>query len=84
MDGHATYMLGHAKNDDFPIDFANFTKALRTNGPTNQWANQPMDQPTIQPTNGPTNLRNLGGLEYMIKVYPRFCKLEKWTSLLLE
>ena len=43
MDGHATYMLRHAKNDDFPIDFANFTKALRTDGPTDR------------PTDGPTN-----------------------------
>merc|ERR1711872_647880 len=35
----------HAKNDDFPIDFAIFTKALPTNGPANR------------PTNGPTNQR---------------------------
>ena len=38
MDGHATYMRRHAKNDDFPIDFLIFTKALptdrRTDGPT--------------------------------------------------
>ena len=36
MDGHATYMLRHAKNDDFPIDFAIFTKALPTDRPTDQ------------------------------------------------
>ena len=30
MDGHAIYVHGHAKNDDFPIDFAIFTKALPT------------------------------------------------------
>ena len=42
MDGHAIYMHGHAKNDDFPIDFAIFTKALPTDRPTDG----PMDQPT--------------------------------------
>jgi len=31
MDGHAIYMQKHARNNDFPIDFAIFTKALRTN-----------------------------------------------------
>ena len=40
MDGYATYMLRHAKNDDFSIDFAIFTKALptdrRTDGPTDR------------------------------------------------
>ena len=33
MDGHAT---NTQKNDDFPIDFAIFTKALRTDGPTDR------------------------------------------------
>ena len=46
MHGHAIYVHGHARNDDFPIDFALFTKALRTNGPT--------DGPTDQPTDGHT------------------------------
>ena len=40
MDGHATYML---KNDNFPIDFAIFTKAL------------PTDRRTDGPTDGPTD-----------------------------
>ena len=31
----------HAKNDDFTIDFAIFTKALWTNGPTDQWTDIP-------------------------------------------
>ena len=38
MDGHAIYVHGHAKNDNFPIDYAIFTEAFptdqRTNGPT--------------------------------------------------
>ena len=29
-------MDGHAKNDDFPIDFAIFTKALPTDGPADR------------------------------------------------
>ena len=37
---------GHAKNNDSPIDFAIFTKALRTNGP--------MDQPTDRQTDIPS------------------------------
>ena len=41
MDGHAIYMHGHAKNDDFPIDFAIFTKALPTDGPTDQQTDIP-------------------------------------------
>ena len=36
MDGHTTYMLRHEKNDDFPKDFAIFTKALWTDPPTDQ------------------------------------------------
>ena len=48
MDGHAIYVHGHAKNDDFSIDFAIFTKALptdrRTNGPTDQRTDGPTDQ----------------------------------------
>ena len=48
MDEHAIYMHGHAKNDDFPIDFAIFTKALRTDRRT--------DGPTDGPTDGHTLL----------------------------
>ena len=35
MDKHAISLHRHAKNDDFQIDFAIFTKALRTNPRTN-------------------------------------------------
>ena len=34
MDRHAIYVHGYAKSNPFPIDFAIFTKALRTDGPT--------------------------------------------------
>ena len=46
MDGHAIYMHGHAKNDDFPIDFAIFTKALPTDRRTNRRTDGPTDRPT--------------------------------------
>ena len=36
MDRHAIYVHRHAKNDDFPIDFAIFTKALPTDGQTDR------------------------------------------------
>ena len=45
MNGHAIYVHRDAKNNDFPMDFAIFTKALRT------------DPRTDGPTNGPTNGR---------------------------
>ena len=55
MDGHAIYMHGHAKNDDFPIDFAIFTKALptdqRNNGPTNQQMDIPSCRDAIAASN---------------------------------
>ena len=34
MDRHAIYVHRHANNNDFPINYAIFTKALPTNGPT--------------------------------------------------
>ena len=34
------------ENDDFPTDFAIFTKPLWTNQWTNQWTNRETDQPT--------------------------------------
>ena len=43
--------LDMQKNDDFPIDFAIFTKAL--------WTDGPMDQPTDGPTDGPTDKHTL-------------------------
>ena len=48
MDGHAIYIHGHAKNDDFPIDFAIFTKALRTDQRTNGPTDQRMDKPSYR------------------------------------
>ena len=51
MDGQCT-CIDTQKNHDFPIDFAIFTKALRTNGPTDA----PMDQWTNGPTDGHTLL----------------------------
>ena len=41
------YVHRDAKNNDFPMDYAIFTKALPTNGPT--------DGPTDGPTNGRTH-----------------------------
>ena len=35
MDGHVLCVHIHAKNDDFPMDFVIFKKALPTDGPTN-------------------------------------------------
>ena len=55
MDGHAIYVQGHAKNYYFPIDFAIYTKALWTNGPTHGPTDGPMDQLTDQQTNERTN-----------------------------
>ena len=49
MDGHTIYIHRQAKNNDFPIDFAIFTKALRTDIPT--------DGPTDRRTDGPTDRR---------------------------
>ena len=46
MDRRATIMLRHAKNDDFSIDFAIFTKAL----PTDRQTDQPTDQRTDKPS----------------------------------
>ena len=43
MDRDAIYVHSHSKNNYFPIDFAIFTKALWTNGPTDQWTNQGTD-----------------------------------------
>ena len=43
MDGYLIYEHVHAKNDDFPINFAVFTKALRTNGPTDRRTDGPTD-----------------------------------------
>ena len=44
MDGHTIYVQRRAKNNDFSIDIAIFTKALPadgpTDGPTNQWTNR--------------------------------------------
>ena len=57
MDGHAIYVHGHAKNDDFPIDFAIFTKALRTDGRTDQRTNGPTDQRTDGRTNPHIEMR---------------------------
>ena len=51
MDGHAIYIHRHAKNNDFPIDYAIFTKALWTDQPTDG----PMDKPTDQPTDKPSH-----------------------------
>ena len=41
MDGHAIVMHRHAKNNDFSIDFAIFTKAIRSDGPTDQQTDTP-------------------------------------------
>jgi len=54
MDTHAMYVHRHAKNNNFPIDFAIFTKALWTDGPMDQLTNGPMDQQTNGPTDGRT------------------------------
>jgi len=48
MDGHEIYLRRHAKGNDFPVDFAIFTKALQTN----RW----IDRPTGRPTDGHTLL----------------------------
>ena len=38
----------HAKNDDFPIDFAIYTKALPTDGPTDRPTDQRTDIPSYR------------------------------------
>ena len=55
MDGHATYvhrhaiyMYRHARKNDFSVDFEIFTKASRTNQPTNGPIDQRTDGPTDQ------------------------------------
>ena len=40
----------HAKNDDFPIDFAIFTKALPTDGPTDRPTDGRTDIPSYRDT----------------------------------
>ena len=45
---HISYMRRHVKNNGFPIDFAIFTKALWTNGPTDQRTNQGTDKPSYR------------------------------------
>ena len=37
----------HEKNNDFSLDFAIFTNALLTDGPTNGPTDRLMDQPTV-------------------------------------
>ena len=44
--GHAIYVHRDGKNNDFPMDFAIFTKALRTDGPTDQRTDGQTDQQT--------------------------------------
>ena len=42
-----------SENDDFPTDFAIFTKALGTNGPTDRWTDiAPHRDAIITSTNG--------------------------------
>ena len=54
MDRHAIYVHRHAKNNDFPVDFAIFTKALRTNGPTDRRTDTPSYRDAIAASkNGP-------------------------------
>ena len=43
MDGHAIYMHVHAKNNDFPIDFAFFYKSV-TDRQTDRRTDRPMDK----------------------------------------
>ena len=50
MGGHAMYVHGYAKNNHFPIDFAIFTKALRTDGRTDRPTDQPTDRRTDKPS----------------------------------
>ena len=50
MDGHALYVHRHSKNNHFPIDFAIFTKALRTD--------QRIDGLMDQLMNGQTSYRD--------------------------
>ena len=48
MDETAMYMHRHAKNSDFSIHFAIFTKALRSDGPTDGPTDQRMDIPSYR------------------------------------
>ena len=48
MDGHAIYVHGHAKNDDFPIDFAIITKVLPADRRTNRRTDQRTDTPSYR------------------------------------
>ena len=50
MVGHAMYLHSCAKNNHFPIDFAIFTKALRTDGPTDRRTDGRMDGQTDKPS----------------------------------
>ena len=40
-----TAVIDASENDDFPTDFAFFTKALPTDGLTDGWTDGPMDEP---------------------------------------
>ena len=55
MGRHAMYVQRYAKNNHIPIDFAVFTKALWTDG----WTNQQKDQPTDRRTDQPTSYRDV-------------------------
>ena len=52
MDGQTIYVHRHSKNSDFPLYYATFTKALRTNrrtdGPTDRRTNQRTDIPSYR------------------------------------
>ena len=48
MVGHAMYVHRYSKDSHFPIDFAIFKKALRTDRPTDQRTDGPMDRQTDQ------------------------------------
>ena len=54
MVGHAMYVHRYAKNNHFPIDFAIFTKALRTDGPTDRRTDRRTDQQTDRRTDKPS------------------------------
>ena len=48
MDKHAIYLHRHAINNDFSINFAIFTKALRTNRRTNRQTDRRTDIPSYR------------------------------------
>ena len=48
-----TDAINTLENDDFPTDFATFTKALSTDGPTNGAMDGPTNGPTDQWTDKP-------------------------------